>query len=46
MRRLHDAVFKVAARIPMKWMEAGVPRPDLPFDVKAFLQDVRKESLQ
>jgi hypothetical protein len=41
----HDAVFKVAARIQMKWMEVGVPQPRLPFDVEVFLQEARKASL-
>lgn len=40
----HDAVFKVAASIQMKWIEVGIPRPSLPFDVEAFLQEVRKAS--
>ena len=40
-----DAVFKVAARIQMKWMEVGVPQPRLPFDVEVFLQEVRRASL-
>jgi hypothetical protein len=37
------AVLKVAATIPMKWMETGVPQSELPFDVDAFFQEVRKE---
>jgi len=37
------AVLKVAATIPMKWMETGVPQSGLPFDVDAFFQEVRKE---
>ncbi|HEY6304644.1 MAG TPA: hypothetical protein VIX14_16420 [Terriglobales bacterium] len=41
----HDAVFKVAARIQMKWIEVGVPQPRLPFDLEVFLQEVRKASL-
>jgi hypothetical protein len=36
-------VLKVAATIPMKWMETGVPQSGLPFDVDAFFQEVRKE---
>ena len=42
--RLHEAVFRVAATIPMKWMEIGVPQSSLPFDVDAFFQEVQKES--
>jgi hypothetical protein len=42
--RLHEAVFRVAATIPMKWMEIGVPQSSLPFDVDAFLGEVWKES--
>ena len=37
------AELKVAATIPMKWMETGVPQSGLPFDVDAFFQEVRKE---
>jgi hypothetical protein len=40
----HEAVFRVAARIPMKWMEMGVPQQGLPFDVDLFAQELRKES--
>jgi hypothetical protein len=42
--QFHEAVFKVAATIPMKWMEIGVPQAGLPFDVDAFFLAVRKES--
>jgi len=38
------AAAKVAATIPMQWMEAGVPQSRLPFDVDAFFEEVRKES--
>ena len=41
----HEDVFRVAARIPMKWMEVGVPQQGLPFDVNLFLQELSKESL-
>lgn len=41
---LHEDVFKVAARIPMKWVEVGVQQQDLPFDVELFLQELQKES--
>jgi hypothetical protein len=39
-----EAVFTVAARLLLKWMEVGVPQPGLPFDVDAFFQEVRKET--
>ncbi len=39
-----EAVFSVAATIPMKWMETGVPQSGLPFDVDAFIQELHKES--
>jgi len=42
--RLDDAVFTVIARVPMKWMEIGVVRSDLPFDVQSFLEELRQES--
>jgi hypothetical protein len=46
-----EVVFRVAATIPMKWMERGVPQSldsltfsHLPFDVDAFIQELQKES--
>jgi hypothetical protein len=42
--QLNDAVFRVAARIPMEWMETGAPRQGFPFDVDAFLREVRDET--
>ena len=41
-----STVFKVAARIPLTWAEFGVPSEGLPFDVDAFLEEVRKASEQ
>jgi len=41
--QLRDAVFKVAARFPMRWVGEG-PMHGLPFDVEAFLRDVQGES--
>ena len=38
-----EAVFGVAANIPMKWMEVGVPQPDLPFEADAFIEQVREQ---
>jgi hypothetical protein len=38
---LSEIVFKVAARIPMEWLETGAPRQGFPFDVDAFLQELR-----
>ena len=40
---LHEAVFRVAARITMKWVEVAVPQQGLPFDVDLFAQELRKE---
>jgi hypothetical protein len=42
--RFHEAVFRVAANIPMKWMEVGVPQTALPFDADAFVEQVREQS--
>ena len=39
-----EVVFRVAATIPMKWVEGGVPQSHLPFDVDAFIQELQKES--
>jgi len=39
-----EAVLRVAAHIPMKWMEVGVPQPGLPFDADAFVEQVREQS--
>jgi len=38
---LSEIVFKVAARIPMEWLETGAQRQGFPFDVDAFLQELR-----
>jgi hypothetical protein len=43
-KRFDDTVFKIIARIPMKWMEHGVPQSELPFDVQSFLEELRRES--
>jgi hypothetical protein len=37
---LHQAVFTVAAQMPLEWMERGVPRNSLPFDLGAFLAEL------
>ena len=34
------AVFKVAARFPMIWMQKGVVYPALPFDAEGFVKQV------
>jgi hypothetical protein len=39
--QLSEVVFKVVARIPMEWLETGAPRQGFPFDVDAFLQELR-----
>ena len=41
---LDDAVFRIIARVPMKWMEMGVVQSALPFDVQSFLEELRQES--
>ena len=41
--QFQEAVFRVAARIPMTWMGEGLSH-SLPFDVDAFFEEVRKES--
>jgi hypothetical protein len=41
--QFQEAVFTVAARIPMNWMGEGVSH-SLPFDVDAFFEEVRKDS--
>jgi hypothetical protein len=41
--QFQEAVFRVAARTPMNWMGEGLSH-SLPFDVDAFLEEVRKES--
>ena len=42
--QLHEAVFRVGARMRLTWMAVGVPWNGLPFDVSAFLEEVRKKS--
>ena len=42
--QLVDAVFSVAARIPMNWIGIGIPQSRLPFDVDSFLDELRLES--
>lgn len=42
--RPDDAVFRIIARLPMKWMEVGIPRSELPFDVQSFLEELQQES--
>jgi len=37
-----DAVFRVAAEIPMEWMGVGAPRKGLPFDPDDFVRRVRE----
>jgi hypothetical protein len=44
--QLNQSVLKVAARIPMKWMEVGSPQRGLPFDVDSFFLEVDKESAE
>jgi len=41
--QFRNAVFKVAAWIPMTWVATG-PMSGLPFDSKAFLREVQKEA--
>ncbi len=41
--QFNDAVFRVAARVPMKWIGAG-PQSGFPFDVDLFVQELRLES--
>jgi hypothetical protein len=40
-----DAVFKVAARMELKWMAVGVVQNGLPFDVEKFLTEIHAESM-
>jgi len=40
-----EAVFKVAARMELKWMAAGVVQNELPFDVARFLTEIHAESM-
>jgi hypothetical protein len=42
--QLKEAVFRVAARLPMVWIAAGVPQSGFPFDVDLFLRELRQES--
>ena len=42
--QLDDSVFRVAARIPMNWISVGIPQSGLPFDIDAFLDELRAES--
>ena len=42
--QLDDAVFRLAARIPMKWIGVGIPQSGLPFDVDSFINELRLES--
>ena len=41
--QFEEAVFRVAANIPMKWMAVGVPQPDLPFGADAFIEQLREQ---
>ena len=34
------ALFRVAARLPMTWIEKGVVCPALPFDAEEFVKQV------
>jgi hypothetical protein len=38
-----EAIFRVAANIPMKRMAVGVPQSDLPFDVDAFIEQLQEK---
>ena len=42
--QLVDAVFNVAARIPMNGIGIGIAQSGLPFDVDSFLDELRLES--
>jgi hypothetical protein len=42
--QFREPVFKAAARMPLTWMAVGVPANGFPFDVSAFIEEVRKES--
>jgi hypothetical protein len=37
-----DKVIEVAARFPMGWMEIGVVRQGLPFDVEEFFNRLKQ----
>src|SRR5215469_7434415 len=39
--QLKDAVFSVAARIPMSWIGVGIPQSRLPFDLGSFFDQLR-----
>ena len=39
--QLKDAVFSVAARIPMSWIGVGIPQSRLPFDLDSFFDQLR-----
>jgi hypothetical protein len=41
--QFHDGVFRVVATIPMTWIGEGLSQR-LPFDVDAFLEELRKEA--
>jgi hypothetical protein len=45
-KRLDEAVFTIIARLPMKWMEMGVPQCEEAFDVQlhSFLEELRHKS--
>jgi hypothetical protein len=40
-----DAVFKVAAKMELKWLGLGVVQNGLPFDVEKFLTEIHAESM-
>ena len=42
--QLDDAVLRVAARIPMNWIGVGIPQSGLPFDIDAFVDELRADS--
>jgi len=41
--RFDDVVFKVMAKMPMKWAPVGVPQSKPPFDVESFFDQLRQE---
>ncbi len=44
--QLGDALFSVAARVPMNWIGVDTTCSGLPFDLHAFLDELRREKGQ
>jgi hypothetical protein len=42
---LHDAVFRVAAKFPIKKLQVGTPNQGPPLDVQTFLKQIEEQTI-